>query len=152
MKKNGLHLLLLVGLCQIALGALPFGIQPEADVSVDVDEVFLPDAVPMGDYEGEIKFNAVVEADSAHCVGFSFDGFVNQETQEFYSDNMSMRVNGKMTLEPGDMQVLFGSNGPTPSGGAELPLTIRYYIGEISRFSAGRYRCVTSLIVMALPE
>lgn len=152
MKNFGLHLFLLVGLCQISLAALPYGVDPEVDVSLDVEEVFLPDAVPMGDYEGEIQLNAIIEAGSAHSIGFSFDGFASETTQESYSDNMSMCVNGKTLLEPGEMQVLYGSNGPTPLGGAQLPLTIKYCIGEVSRFSAGRYRCVTSLIVMALPE
>jgi hypothetical protein len=81
----------------------------------------------------------------------SFDGFRNVESQELITDNMTLRVNEVTLLTPGQMEIFCGSDGPTPLAGANLPLTMRFCIKEISRFTAGRYQCIASLVLLASP-
>ncbi len=147
----GLYLLLVVAMSQVSLAALPFGEQPDACIIVDVKEVRLPSAAPIGQYIGEAHVNALVEADGPHSIGISFDGFVNDDDQSTYTDKMSMQVNDGAVLEPGKMEELFESNQSTPSGGVQLPLTLTFRVDDLSRFAAGRYHCTISLTVMVLP-
>ena len=146
-----LYLLLVVGMSQVSRAALPFGGQPDVGITVDVQEVLLPNAAPIGQYVGEAHVNALVEADCPHSIGVAFDGFVNDDSQAVYTEKMSMQVNSGAILAPGKMEELFGSNQPTPSGGATLPLTLTFRVDDLTRFPAGRYRCTISLTIMVLP-
>ena len=122
---------------------------PFVEVSVSPKVIHLDQVMDRGLYRFEARATVRVVANCAYQVEASFSGFKKDNVGRPIRDSdLSVSINGTVLPVGKRHAVIKKSSVPTPYGGVDVPLELKFGVGEPQEYAAGSYGGTLTLTIM----
>lgn len=146
----------LTGIVQAVRPAVPpkmVSVEPYVGISVTPDSLNLGVVSPIGFKDLPAKLEARIVANCPHQVEASFEPFKGEEyNTTIRPEHTAIEINGvKIPVSAGSGVPIISSVNPTPPGGVDVPVDIKFSVRGLMLYPAGKYKGTLILTIMTKP-
>jgi len=142
----------LVGSAQAVPPVQPYPIEPFVDISVTPDKIDLGNVSPRGQLNLPAELTVHIVANCPHRVGASFEPFTREGGGGgIRPEHISVVINGIGVPVAGAPVLVVSSPKPTPIGGVDLTVELKFGVEDALLYPAGAYRATLAFTIMPGP-